>query len=797
MICVVGSGPAGVSAAYALVKAGHEVLMLDAGVTLEPEVQKTVSRMAGSDKGAWQAADLARVRDRMQATADGVPLKYVYGSDFPYRGAETGIGLERRQAALLPSFALGGLANVWGGAILPNCADDMADWPLSLDDLAPHYRAIHDFMPLSGARDDLEALFPLYGEPYAVPVSQQAGQLLADLRRRPVPGLRFGQSRLALSTGCVACGLCLYGCPYGLIYSSAETVALLRTLPNFSYQPATVVRRVREARGEVIIEAEQGGEAVTIAAEALFLAAGVLPSTRIILESLGAFDHPVPVRSSQYFLFPLLRPQRTAGAGTEELHTLAQLFLELSDPQLSPFTIHLQCYTYNDLFRGALHNALGPLARALPLDLLLERLLLVQGYLHSDLSPPLRLTLRRDGLELVGEPTPGADAIVRGVMRKLRGIGLPFSPRVGLPGQGFHAGGTLPMRRSPAPFETDLRGRPRGFERVHVVDASVLPSIPATTITYTAMANAHRIAAEYARPPRPPRKARRCAITGANGYVGSALATFLRQQGFEVIPLVRGPVGGEREYALDGPVGPDLLEGIDCLVHAAHDFSATGAEEMQRINLEGSRRLFAAARDAGVRRVVFVSSLSAFEGCRSEYGRTKLAIEGIARSCGAAVVRPGLVFGPRPGGMTGALKRLAGRRVIPLAGRGDQLLYLAHQEDLGRLVLHLLTTPDAVAGEPVAAAHPRPLTMREIIAGLAASRRFFLPLPGRMLLLALRLLEAFGHASRLRSDSLVSLLTPTPPPDFSLLETTGVVFRPFSDRKPQPQKRQLTTDAHR
>ena len=449
MICVVGSGPAGVSAAHALVKSGQQVVMLDVGLTLEPEVRATVSRMAGADKGEWRPDDLAQLRDRMQATADGVPLKYVYGSDFPYREAETGIGLARRHASLLPSFALGGLANVWGGALLPNGAADTADWPVSPDDLAPHYRALHEFMPLSGTRDSLEEVFPLYGDPYDLPPSRQAAALMEDLARRPVAGLRFGRSRLALSKGCVACGLCLHGCPYGLIYNSAETVARLRTLPNFTYRPGTVVRRLEEAQGRVIITAEQGGETVTLAADAVFLAAGTLPSTRIVLESLGAFDRPLAVRHSQYFLFPLLRPHRAAGVATEELHTLAQVFLELSDPDLTPFTIHLQCYGYNDLFRGALRSSLGPLAGAVPLDFLLERLLLVQGYLHSDLSPPMRLTLRRDGLELAGEPTPGAERIVRGVMRKLRGIGLPFSPRIGLPGQGFHAGGSLPMRPAP------------------------------------------------------------------------------------------------------------------------------------------------------------------------------------------------------------------------------------------------------------------------------------------------------------------------------------------------------------
>jgi choline dehydrogenase-like flavoprotein len=55
------------------------------------------------------------------------------------------------------------------------------------------------------------------------------------------------------------------------------------------------------------------------------------------------------------------------------------------------------------------------------------------------------------------------------------------------------------MRENPQVLETDVLGRPAGLRRVHLVDASVFPSIPATTITFSAMANAHRIAAWAAR----------------------------------------------------------------------------------------------------------------------------------------------------------------------------------------------------------------------------------------------------------------------------------------------------------
>ena len=56
------------------------------------------------------------------------------------------------------------------------------------------------------------------------------------------------------------------------------------------------------------------------------------------------------------------------------------------------------------------------------------------------------------------------------------------------------------MKATPGPWQTDRRGRLHGHERVHLIDSSVLPSIPASTFTYAVMANASRIAAESVRP---------------------------------------------------------------------------------------------------------------------------------------------------------------------------------------------------------------------------------------------------------------------------------------------------------
>jgi choline dehydrogenase-like flavoprotein len=154
---------------------------------------------------------------------------------------------------------------------------------------------------------------------------------------------------------------------------------------------------------------------------------------------------------------------------------------------------------------------LGPLHRRLPLDALIGRMWIGQGYLHSSLSPGISTVLtkpsngRGSRLLLAGTKSPDTPSRVRGVVRKLWAAKsafrmIPMAPAVklGEAGRGYHAGGSFPMRSRPGPFETDILGRPHGFERVHLVDATTFPSIPASTVTLTVLANAHRIGSAVA-----------------------------------------------------------------------------------------------------------------------------------------------------------------------------------------------------------------------------------------------------------------------------------------------------------
>lgn len=266
---------------------------------------------------------------------------------------------------------------------------------------------------------------------------------------------------------------------------------------------------------------------------------------------------------------------------------------------------------------------------------------------------------------------------------------------------------------------------------------------------------------------------RTAAVTGARGYVGSRVAAALRAAGWQVRGLTRS------EASLEQGARPGCFDGADLAVHCAWSFAARGRADVRQVNVAGSARLLDQAAAAGVAQQVWISSLSAFPGCRSLYGQAKLAVEDHARELGGIVVRPGLVWGPGAGGMFGALERAARRLPVIPALAGE--VYLAHADDVGALVAHL---GDAEApGGPVVAAARTPMSIAALLRALAARAGRTPPVvtvPSQLVWGALRGLELVGLRPRFRSDSVIGLVRADPDPFAHGEAPDPIAFRPFS-----------------
>jgi UDP-glucose 4-epimerase len=256
------------------------------------------------------------------------------------------------------------------------------------------------------------------------------------------------------------------------------------------------------------------------------------------------------------------------------------------------------------------------------------------------------------------------------------------------------------------------------------------------------------------------------ALTGATGFIGQYLLRELPKRGYRLRMLLRRPASVPMLTA--SAVIGDLarpqnmsaaLEGVDAVIHSAglaHRMSGVPEDDYRVLNTEATIGLARAARRAGAKRFVFLSSIRAQCGPTSDtvlteaveprptdaYGKSKLAAErGLAElDLDWVSLRAVLVYGPGVKGNMAQLMRLARSPFpLPLGSLGAHRSLLA-LENLSAAIEAVLAAPGTLR-RVVIAADPQALTVAEMIAamrrGLGRQPHVF-PLPAALIELLLR-----------------------------------------------------------
>jgi len=253
-------------------------------------------------------------------------------------------------------------------------------------------------------------------------------------------------------------------------------------------------------------------------------------------------------------------------------------------------------------------------------------------------------------------------------------------------------------------------------------------------------------------------------ITGATGFVGSHVAERIsRRQGIELHLMLRrtsrlGFLKGVDYKRVEGDMRDEAslaraAQGVETVIHVAGLVSALNEATYQEVNAAGTAALARAAREAGVRRFVYVSSLAAggpsLDGATppatphpiSAYGRSKLAGEypvlAEKDAMSVAIVRPPAVYGERDRGLL-PFYRIAKLGFVPVYGNGSRLLTFIHAHDAADAII-TTALADGPSGAVYTLSDGAIYTWRQLVEayGKAAGRQLrILPIPPPLFALA-------------------------------------------------------------
>lgn len=518
-VIVVGSGPAGAMAAWALRHRKGSVRIVDAGMVPDvspPEEGSLQDLRRRMDLTAFRiGAEFEGLR-HLRAGQKPVSLKLrAPAAGFVTRGAEEWTPLRSDTFPAAISLAKGGLGNAWGAGVYRFHAQDLRGMPITPDALASHYDEVSRHIGISGSStDDLAAEFG--AEPHLQPslaLGRNARAILAAYERKKhatlaLRGVRAGRARLAVLSEprggrqpYAYRGMEFLQPGDPARYNPAFTVDELQRTGAATYEPGWIVHRFEETAHGVHVHARRiaTGEPGVFRARCLILAAGALNSARIVLASAGDCVTRLPLLDNPMTVLPVLRPAAVGLPAPERESGLAELNMTFA---AEFFGRTYQASIYGSLAGAPVPAFAGRLPFTLPANLALLRSLLpavsmAMVFHPTEPSSSCYVRLGEDGALHAEYPWQPDAALAQQVAAVFRALGCwahsGLAQHAG-PGEGIHYAGTLPMSERPERYQLETSGRLAGTRAVYVCDGSCFAHLPAKNLTFTIMANAHRIA---------------------------------------------------------------------------------------------------------------------------------------------------------------------------------------------------------------------------------------------------------------------------------------------------------------
>lgn len=518
---IIGSGPAGISAASEILQNGKKVAILDVGNEIEGEKKDLV-------KSYLESKDIGNFKEEVEKSKKKLPkyfdpnLKFPYGSDFVFNIDKNEKLSHDLNSNTLSSNAKGGLSNIWGTLSSPFFKKDIENWGISYNEFYREKNKVESIIPISSSKDNLGKFFDTeIGTDHTFDVSLASKEILDFLGKKEDDlnnnGFFFGRSKFAVSNkysfkklNCQECGLCHYGCPYECMFNAKNLLnSLIEQHPqNLNYKQNIFVKTFVKKDNIIYLDAinTKTNESKQYSCENLFIGCGPILTASLVLRSKILEQKEIKIKESQRFYFPAFYLGKSDNNLKELKNTLPELFFEIYNEKISSKSIHLQFYTFNDLMLKPFETFFGKFTKYLVkiFPFIFNRLTVIVGYIHSDHSSDIiikDISEDNDCKHFISSNTnqDSKDVISKCVkfLKKIfvkKFIIIPKLVALNLPGSSYHYGGSFPMSSSKKKeTSTTLNGELYICKNVFMLDASVFPDVPGSPTTFNIAINSTRM----------------------------------------------------------------------------------------------------------------------------------------------------------------------------------------------------------------------------------------------------------------------------------------------------------------
>ena len=506
---IIGSGPAGVSAAFPLVNSGHKVLMIDAGtgtsinppdtpfLTMREHDKNQFNWIIGKEFYALKNIDLISPKFR-------VPF-----FEQTFKGFNEKNKIISRNFVSIGSLSTGGLSNAWGCGVAKFSEEDLKNFPFNSLDIEKSYKNISERIGIcGGTKDDLTEYFGLDNYATAPLKADDLSIYLLDKynkNKKYFSEFNLGRSRVAALSEdkgtrkkCDYSGNCLWGCKNRSLYSSIQDLDELKKYKNFHHLNNLFVDSFSDKKAFTEIFCTSNNNKSSFKAKNLILAAGTISTSRLVLKAITKIKS-LSMQSCPTAAFLIwipkmyLTPRKsTFGLGQVAFHFKideTNLFGTLLNSNGVPISEYIRFMNYNK--RGSIDI----------LNNILSSCMVGNIFLPGNLSVVKLSLTKSENLKINGSYKPEAKELLLNAKKKLiwnffkmGAVLMPGSFIVGKPGSDVHYSASLPMKEKPSYGETNMYGKIYGLMNVYAVDGSCLTNLPEKSHTLTIMANADRIA---------------------------------------------------------------------------------------------------------------------------------------------------------------------------------------------------------------------------------------------------------------------------------------------------------------